>query len=643
MFSFLLNLLLQLLLLPVVSSTRVRDLSYGWSYDRVDTTKLKAALRSGEPWVIGCLGLDKEQESNVNNMLSQLTNELDSNKKFKNLPDKLKVGTVDCKLKLPSGKSLKSKYKLNSQKGIPTFFFVANGRAPKQLKVTDFTKKDKKDKAKLMLDTKIMAKFATKAAIPYVQEIKTDVALKHNCLKHKNGSILLLLGKHGGRSKKISKSQTRVLRTMMREHRSLRICSVDLSKHEVRLPKSIAAKVIRDDSQMEDNGVEARPPQMLFLGWGPNRTALKLTEAAKNEDNSKDDTETPKIYGKFRHLNEDSKQWESKEKNSKVGMSLCRHLMHNLMDRNAARRTFEKHRVNLKHLTSSKKPESKFTHANALFRIQGRYYTWETAAPFLSTMALFDGSLSTDALSRLDAKSVHKEEKREAAAAKATKEKDKKKKPSNIHHVGVAPLRGGKFNANTLKKVMQDLPLILKDDEVMMELEQGTRPELKKYVSPAERARTKKQKERKKMKKLRQQRERKRKDAEKMKQALDEKKKIAEERKKDRAKKEQAKRAKMDKMAEKHFVQGIEEEEEDDEEDEDEEVLNLDEDTEEDDDNEDEEDVDAEEIVIEDDEEEDEDEEVIDLDDEDDEDDVENEDVVDLDDEDEEEEEREEL
>ena len=188
------------LLLSGIHSSRV----HRFSIEKTD--KLKAALRSGDPWAIGCLGLQKDQDANTNSMLDQLSNALDSGKKFKDLPDKVKVGSVNCKGKLPSGKSLKSKYKLSSQKGIPTFFFVGNGRQPKQLKVTDFTSKDKKDKTKLMLAPTTMARYVTKAAKPTVVELTTDVQLKQNCLKDKSGAIVLLLGRQNGRSKKLSKS-----------------------------------------------------------------------------------------------------------------------------------------------------------------------------------------------------------------------------------------------------------------------------------------------------------------------------------------------------------------------------------------------------------------------------------------------------
>ena len=639
-------LLLTVLRFTSTQSTRVQLLSTD------DTTKLKTALRSGDPWLIGCLGLQKDQETNVNSMLEQLTNELDTNKKFKDLPDKLKVGKVNCKTKLPSGKSLKAKYKLSSQKNIPTFFFVGNGRLPVQLKINDFTKKDKKDKTKLMLEPKVMARYATVAAVPTVHAIKTDVALKHNCLKNKQGSILLLLGRNGGRTKKLTKSQTRILTAAMRKHRGTKFCSIDLAKYELDLPKAIAAQVIRDDSAEEDH-LEARPPQMLFVGWGPNSTTMKRTrqkQMAQEEEQDIQEEQEPKTFGSFRHLNERSKQWESKPKNSKVSMSMCRHLIHDQMERNEARRIFEEHRVSLKHLTKLKTPESKFSHNNALYRIQGRYYTWETAAPFLATMALFDGSLSTDALSRLDAKAVHAEKKAGvAAAAKASKSKSSKKNHF-VHHLGRAPLRGGKFNAKTVQKAIEDMSIILKDEGVMHELNPGMRPTLTKYISPVEKARKKKLKEKNKMKALRKKRQKKRQEEKNKKVKEKAQKEIVEERKKERAKKEQAKRMEMDKMAEKHFVQGVETEvdedvDEDVEDDDDDDVVNLDEEESESDEESDEEEE-EEEVVVEEEEEEgeegdddddDDDDDTLDLDEED------GEDTIDLDEEDDEDDDEKEL
>ena len=393
--------LLLSLLFSGIHSSRV----HRFSIEKTD--KLKAALRSGEPWAIGCLGLQKDQDANTNSMLDQLSNALDSGKKFKDLPDKVQVGSVNCKGKLPSGKSLKSKYKLSSQKGIPTFFFVGNGRQPKQLKVTDFTSKDKKDKTKLMLAPTTMARYVTKAAKPTVVELTTDVQLKQNCLKDKSGAIVLLLGRQNGRSKKLSKSHLRLLTGVMRKNRSLRVCTVDLAKHVLHLPKEISTKVLRDDEEGKEvlNSIEASPPQVLLLNWGPTFKDTKKNQKAeekqrakelkKKEEEEMNEAEQMKLgpkkkFGMYRHLNERSKQWESKDHNSKVSMSMCRHLMHDQMDRNEGRRVFEEHRVTLKQLTSLKTPESKFTHHQALFRVQGRYYTWETAGEFfLSFFSLF--------------------------------------------------------------------------------------------------------------------------------------------------------------------------------------------------------------------------------------------------------------
>ena len=50
------------------------------------------------------------------------------------------------------------------------------------------------------------------------------------------------------------------------------------------------------------------------------------------------------------------------------------------------------------------------------------------SAPFLATMALFDGSLSTDTLSRLDAKVVHREEKKEKETLKIEKQQQQQKR-----------------------------------------------------------------------------------------------------------------------------------------------------------------------------------------------------------------------
>ena len=155
---------------------------------------------------------------------------------------------------------------------------------------------------------------------------------------------------------------------------------------------------------------------------------------------------------------------------------------------------------------------------------------------------------------------MERKKKAEAEAADSSQKAKGTKKSNNVYHIGIAPLRGGKFNAKTVQKAIEDMPIILKDDSVMHEFNLGTRPKLSKYVSPLEKARRKKLKEKNKMKALRKKRQKKKQEEESKKKKKNAKLEILEERKKERAKKEQAKRMEMDKMAEKHFVQGVEEE-----------------------------------------------------------------------------------
>ena len=115
--------------------------------------------------------------------------------------------------------------------------------------------------------------------------------------------------------------------------------------------------------------IEAKPPKVLFIDYGPNQTVDNNSSSAGGAANSS--SENKPVMGMFRHLNERSKQWETKEKASPVSMSLCRHLFHDQMSRKDARRVFHKHKVELSQITSGKRPEAIFTHENALYRING--------------------------------------------------------------------------------------------------------------------------------------------------------------------------------------------------------------------------------------------------------------------------------
>ena len=607
--SLLLHLLLPALLVlltpPLFPAARPRAAHavrvQALSVDSID--KLRRVLRSGEPWLIGCHGAGKDVDATVTQTLDQTANTL-GQKKYRKAPDAVQVGYVDCKAKLKSGKSLKSKFKLKFTKGIPTFFFVGNGREPRQLKVEEFTTKDKKDKTKLLLAPSVMARHVARSAVPKVRLIDSDTKLRNLCLKQKGGAMLLLLGRNGGPKKaKLSKSQERIVTTLMRENRALRVCAVNLGKNAIQLPKKHTQRLLpravgeggeEDDVDARFGSVEVKPPRVLFVTYGPDN-AITTTTTTTDEDSGDDDdingddsdNGTPRVYGSFRHLNARSKQWDAKTNSSPVSMSLCRHLIHDQMDRSEARRVFEENKVELSALSGSKRPESIFSKADALYRINGRYYTWETAAPFLAAMALFDGSLSTDALTRLDTRVMHKETKAAVKLANVSaKAEARRRKESSVHKIGLAPLDNGKFTLPALRKAVKRFvsgelenpdkstgkgkgrrATAAADDDtdgtaavtVLLPLKKGLRPKLTKYVSAAERERELMRKVARSAKRKEAEQKKKRKAARKKKQEAVEKKQKAEETTKARVRREQKKRRQMDKMAAKHFVQSSDE------------------------------------------------------------------------------------
>lgn len=497
--------------------------------------RLRAALKGGEPWLIGCLDKKGAEPPILAGLVGAL-----QGKKYADSPDKYRVGHVNCRKRLPSGKSLKAKYGLKVQKGIPTLFFVANGRQPVQVGFKHFTKPDKKDKTKVHLAPKVLAEYVKKHAVPKVEIVASDTLFQKFCLKQKNGSVVVvqaapLRTRKSQKKNLLSRAQTRVMTELMRQHRTLHICGINSRKWQLQFPGPEPRIEPPPDASLS-GAQEITPPQIIFLGWGKNTSAPDEANAGT----------TKVVNGKFRHLNDDSKTWDAKSAPAKVAMSLCRPHVHSGMKRGEARKIFEKHRVDLARVQASKRPEAIFASPRALYRINGRYYTWKSAAPFFATTALFGGTLASDVMSRMDARVAHAED--------ASANKTKPAPPPRFHRYLEFD---GDFNLRSMrnqirKLVANKLPLKM--------IESTKRPKLIKYVSPEEKARKAKQEAEKKAKRQKKQRAKKMRKLRKKRAEAKVKKEKLEAAEKKRVERERKRRSEMEAKAQQSFVAAADDE-----------------------------------------------------------------------------------
>ena len=410
-----------------------------------------------------------------------------------------RIGELDCRKQLPTGKSVARTLGVNLdafKKGWPVLVFAANGRAAVQIDPKHFSKKDKIDKLKAYMDATVLAQHVARSAPPKVRSVASEFEMREHCLKQPH-CVALLLGRNGaakGTVNKLSRAQTRTVRAAMKQHRTVSVVSVDMAKWELRLP---GVKI--PDAPGADDELELRPPRVLAFRRAANVTdpatarakAAKKAKASGKDDSSSSSsssTGSKKKSGKsgrkkgkkgakqkkksaaelkaeraaaekaaekaareanpptFRHLNLDAKLWEpNANKAPRVALSLCRHLITRDTGRLQARRLFEKHRVELSQLNKTKKPEALLRSDKALFKINGRYCSYATAAPFLASAALFGNSLGGDVWARLDAKAAFAER----AAARAAREK-------RGTVVTARPMRGD-FNVDNLVSFVGDL------------------------------------------------------------------------------------------------------------------------------------------------------------------------------------------
>ena len=411
-----------------------------------------------------------------------------------------RIGELDCRKQLPTGRSVAKTLGINIdafKKGWPVLVFAANGQPAVQIDPKHFSKKDKKDKLKAYMDATVLAAHVARSAPPRVRAVASEFEMREHCLKRPH-CLALLLGRNGapkGTVNKLSRAQTRVVKAAMKQHRTVSVVSVDMAKWELRLPGVKVPGAPGEGDAGFDDGLELRPPRVLAFRRAANVTdpaaagkAGKAGKAGDKEDgggkggkgkSKSKGGKAGKKAGKkakkkqtaaeakaerekaekaaekaraaanppsFRHLNLDAKLWEpNPDKPPRVALSLCRHLITRDVGRLQARRLFEQHRVALSQLNKTKKPEALLRSDKALFKVNGRYCSYATAAPFLAAAALFGNSLGGDVWQRLDAKAAFAER----AAMRAAREK-------RGTVVTARPMRGD-FNVDNLVSFVGDL------------------------------------------------------------------------------------------------------------------------------------------------------------------------------------------
>lgn len=110
----------------------------------------------------------------------------------------IKTGVIDCSAKLPSGGDLKTKLKLDKDKGFPVLFMVANGQTAKQLNRNNLKSSDKIIGVALEFARLKYTRFDQFNAI-------AQKTFQSRCFKKKGVPCLVLLGtsKKGKKTKKL--------------------------------------------------------------------------------------------------------------------------------------------------------------------------------------------------------------------------------------------------------------------------------------------------------------------------------------------------------------------------------------------------------------------------------------------------------
>lgn len=349
-----------------------------------DKDALQDALFGGNAWVVHC----KEESQDVSEFLRSTA------KLFAKSPrcdGHCFVGTLDCKSKLPSGKTVMKRFGVKAKKNIPTIILASNGRKPSQLDAKKFTKLVKGKKGVYELSAKVLAKYVAKISVPKMRYVDKPQDFDDFCLKRRY-CVVLTVGKGGKpKSSRLKEMDKKSLKKYVRKYRQISFLQLNSSKWELnvlgeniegipRLPSDSAKKI-------RQTGVEGVVNMVAF-------------RKVKNHTNAG--------YGKFRQLNALTKPGESA-----VAMSLCRQLIHLNTSASEARKIFKAHKVSIGRFED--KPVSLLKHPDALFRINKHYFTWTAAASYMASLALYKAPISMAIMQKISAHVSRKEEKKSKA------------------------------------------------------------------------------------------------------------------------------------------------------------------------------------------------------------------------------------
>ncbi|POM57936.1 Hypothetical protein PHPALM_37488 [Phytophthora palmivora] len=162
-----------------------------------DSAMMDRVFRSGEPWVVLC--------SRPDDVLPEVFDKVSPR-----LAGKSFVGVLDCKQKLPSGKSVLKRYGIKSSI-TPTVFTVANGEKPKQVFLN------------YLQSAQALAKHVTTRTKKTMQQVQNSAQLEARCLSRSNCVLFM-------RGQRFQPYEKQWIDELMHKHRTLTFAWIDSTR-----------------------------------------------------------------------------------------------------------------------------------------------------------------------------------------------------------------------------------------------------------------------------------------------------------------------------------------------------------------------------------------------------------------------------
>ncbi|OWZ21325.1 hypothetical protein PHMEG_0004132 [Phytophthora megakarya] len=167
-----------------------------------DSAMMERVFRSGEPWVVLCSGPDDVLPEVFDKVTPRL-----AGKSF--------VGVLDCKQKLPSGKSVLKRYGIKSSI-TPTVFTVANGEKPKQVFLN------------YLQSSQALAKHVKARTKKTMQQVQNSAQLEARCLSRATCVLFL-------RGQRFQPYEKQWIDQLMLKHRTLTFAWFDSTRLKLSL------------------------------------------------------------------------------------------------------------------------------------------------------------------------------------------------------------------------------------------------------------------------------------------------------------------------------------------------------------------------------------------------------------------------